>query len=160
MVNEFTRRGAFVLTILLRERPSADRAPTRISGRAAADPRPLGRSLLMGAGILIICLVGAKMLTASNEKAPRATALTLTPAAKKRLAEPRLPQRPAPLSPHDIQGGERDAGRPVRRIAMDATPTNSIAPQAVTVSREGTFGGFAPMERSATYEGFRVTAGR
>jgi hypothetical protein len=152
-------RGAFVLTILLRERPSADRAPSRISS-PAADPRPLGRSLLLGAGILIACLTGAKMLTTSNDKAPRATAMTLTPAAKKRLAEPRLPQRPAPLSADEVQGGERDAGRPVRRISMDATPTNSIAPQAVTVSREGTFGGFAPMERSAKYEGFHVTAGR
>ncbi len=147
------------MTILLRERPSADRAPSRISS-PAADPRPLGRSLLLGAGILIACLTGAKMLTTSNDKAPRATAMTLTPAAKKRLAEPRLPQRPAPLSADEVQGGERDAGRPVRRISMDATPTNSIAPQAVTVSREGTFGGFAPMERSAKYEGFHVTAGR
>ena len=147
------------MTILLRERPSADRAPSRISS-PAGDPRPLGRSLLMGAGILIACLVGAKMATTSNEKAPRATATILTPAAKKRLAEPRLPQRPAPLSADEVQGGERDAGRPVRRISMDATPTNSIAPQAPATSREGTFGGFAPMERSAKYEGFHVTAGR
>jgi hypothetical protein len=114
----------------------------------------LGHTLLIGAGILIACLVGAKMLTGESGKSPRATAMTLTPAAKKRLAEPRLPQRAPTHESQEIQGGERDAGRPVRRVAMDKTPTNSIA------SREGTYGGFAPVERAAKYEGFRVTAGR
>lgn len=148
------------MTILLRERPSADRAPPR---RSAANSKPLGRTLLIGAGILIVCLVGARMLTGAPDKSPRATAMTLTPAAKKRLAEPRLPQRPQANAPYEVQGGERDAGRPVRRIAMDGTPTNSITrsdKQQIPVSREGTFGGFAPVERSANYEGFRVTAGR
>jgi hypothetical protein len=136
-----------------------------MGARAAEAPKPLGQTLLIGAGILIVCLVGARMLTTAPEKPPRATAMTLTPAAKKRLAEPRLPQRPAALEPHEIQGGERDAGRPMRRIAMDRTPTNSIPSsdqpqQNQSASREGTFGGFAPVERSPNYEGFRVTAGR
>jgi hypothetical protein len=48
---------------------------------------------------------------------------------------------------------------------MDKTPTNSIASsdksqQSKLASREGTYGGFAPVERAAKYEGFRVTAGR
>lgn len=90
--------------------------------------------------------------------------MTLTPAAKKRLAEPRLPQRPSPQDVYEVQGGERDAGRPVRRIEMDRTATNSIsrgpAEQRIHGSTDGTYGGFAPMERAANYEGFRVTAGR
>lgn len=150
------------MTILLRERPGADRAPNRTQARTADAPKPFGQTLLIGAGILIACLVGAKVLTGEPEKSHRATAMTLTPAAKKRLAEPRLPQR-APVL--EIQGGERDAGRPVRRIAMDKTPTNSIASsdqpqQSKLASREGTYGGFAPVERAASYEGFRITAGR
>lgn len=153
------------MTILLRERPSADRAPKRVGARAATAPKPLGQSLLIGAGIVLICLVGARMLTGAPEKSPRATAMTLTPAAKKRLAEPRLPPRASASEPLEIQGGERDAGRPVRRISMDRTATNSIPvgdppQQRAPASREGTYGGFAPLERSANYEGFRVTAGR
>lgn len=153
------------MTILLRERPGADRAPNRAQARTADAPKPLGQTLLIGAGILIACLVGAKMLTGEPGKSPRATAMTLTPAAKKRLAEPRLPQRAPAHESQEIQGGERDAGRPVRRIAMDRTPTNSIASsdqsqQSKLASREGTYGGFKPVERAASYEGFRITAGR
>lgn len=169
------------MSIVLPDRPGARRP--RSAAPAAKSERPIGRSLLAGLGVFVIALAGAKYMSAPSSKQPRATAMTLTPAAqtKKRLAEPRLPSRgeiaeaPARNAP-DRQaarasepagetGGARE--RAVRRIALDGTATNSISSSRKPVipggglmaSREGAFGGFAPLERAEAYEGFRVTGG-
>lgn len=172
------------MSIVLPDRASARReSPEAVAAGASGAAsfirdKSLARILVIGASVFLVCLVFAKAMTSAPAKPPRATAMTLTPAAqpKKRLAEPRLPAREAPeparaasrssqpeLAEESSAGGERS--RPVRRISLDASAPQS-APRAPALGGRTGFtdpepraGAFAPMERSARYEGFAVTGG-
>ncbi len=172
------------MSIVLPDRASARReSPEAVAAGASGAAsfirdKSLARILVIGASVFLVCLVFAKAMTSAPAKPPRATAMTLTPAAqpKKRLAEPRLPAREAPeparaASPSsqpelaEASGASSERTRPVRRISLDANPAQN-APRAPALGGRAAFadaeprgGAFAPMERSARYEGFAVTGG-
>ena len=130
------------MAIQLRDRPEEADAP---------DFRPMGVALAVAA-VCLLCLGGvARLVFPGEDKRPRATASA--PAKKP-------PQRAARAGADVIAGPAADAaGRPVRRIGIDMTPT-SIHPAPAAAAPLPPAGAFPPPPRSANYQGFREVAGR